>query len=438
MSGDGTNRYYGGGEAPDSGAAAGYDPAATRDDPYQDADGGGLSSPAGASDRPAQFVSTYGRGAKRARPLRKKVRLSGPDSPPPEPGMPGPGGPEGPGPAAAKPRGRRRWVRITTLTVLALILAFVGTALGTWFWASGKVTHVGAIADYPGRPAQGAGTNWLVVGSDSRSTLTPAQQDQYHVGSDQGLNTDTMLLLHYGATGPDLISIPRDSLVTIPAYTDSSGKSHAASKAKINSAYSAGGVQLLIETVELATGVRIDHYAEIGFLGVVNVVDSVGGVNVCLPAPVKDSHSGANLPAGCQTLNGTQSLELIRTRYSLANSDISRMANQQKFVVGLAHAALRPGVYLDPFTLYPFLGATLDSIAVDNGTGLWDLMIMSNHSRPLGGGKGTVGTVPIANEGYQVFGLGSTVLWDKAKAQQVFAAVNQDSAIPGGLLNTLG
>jgi LCP family protein required for cell wall assembly len=410
-----------------------FDAFTTGDDPCRaapDQAPGGPDTPAA----PAAFVSTYGRGAKRARPLfgRKPKLSSGPGSPPGDgSGTPAPA-------AAAKPRRRRRWVRITTLTVLVLVLALIGTGIGTWLWASSKISHAGTIAGYTGRPAQGGGTNWLIVGSDSRSTLTPAQRNQYHVGSDQGLNTDTMLLLHYGATGPDLISIPRDSYVTIPAYTDSSGKAHSSYKSKINSAYSAGGVQLLIETVEMATGVRIDHYLEIGFLGVVNVVDSVGGVNLCLASPVKDSHSGANLPAGCQTLDGAQSLELIRTRYSLANSDISRMANQQKFVVGLAHAALRPGVLLDPFTFYPFTGATLDSIAVDNGTGLWDLMNMSWHSRSLGGGKGTVGTVPIANEGYQVSGLGSTVLWNAAKAQQVFAAVNQDAAIPSGLLNSLG
>jgi LCP family protein required for cell wall assembly len=444
MSGERPDRFYGAGDPsePEAGPTPGFDPMATRDDPRQ-VDPGPVSSNRASSnpDTPgaaapmAPAVSTYGRGAKRARPLfAKKPKLSGgPDAP----DAPGDGG--GPGAApGAKPRRRRRWVRITTLTVLVLLLALIGTMLGTWFWASGKVTHAGAITDYSGRPVQGGGTNWLIVGSDSRSNLTPAQRDQYHVGSDQGLNTDTMLLLHYGASGPDLISIPRDSYVTIPAYTDANGKSHSAYKAKINSAYSAGGVPLLIETVETATGVRIDHYAEIGFLGVVNVVNSVGGVNLCLASPVKDSHSGANLPAGCQTLNGTQSLALIRTRYSLANSDISRMANQQKFVVGLSHATLRPGVLLNPFTFYPVTGAMLDSIAVDNGTGLWDLLNMSWHSRSLGGGKGTVGTVPIANEGYQVSGLGSTVLWDKAKAAQVFGAVNQDAAIPSGLLNSLG
>jgi LCP family protein required for cell wall assembly len=454
VSGERGGRFYGTGDSsePEAGPTPGFDPMATRDDPRQVYPGPVSSNPVssnpvssnpvspnpgppGAAAPGGPAVSTYGRGAKRARPLfAKKPKLSvGPDSPD------APGGGGGPGAApGAKPRRRRRWVRITTLTVLVLLLALVGTVLGTWFWASGKVTHAGAISDYPGRPVQGGGTNWLIVGSDSRSNLTQAQKDQYHVGSDQGLNTDTMLLLHYGANGPDLISIPRDSYVTIPAYTDSNGKSHKAYKTKINSAYSAGGVPLLVETVETATGVRIDHYAEIGFLGVVNVVNSVGGVNLCLASPVKDSHSGANLPAGCQTLNGTQSLALIRTRYSLANSDISRMANQQKFVVGLAHAALRPGVFLDPFTFYPFAGATLDSVAVDNGTGLWDLLNMSWHGRSLGGGKGTVGTVPIANEGYQVSGLGSVVLWDKTKAAQVFGAVNQDTAIPSGLLNSLG
>lgn len=334
--------------------------------------------------------------------------------------------------------GRRRWLRITLISLLALVVLFVAAFAGTWLWASSKITKVAALSDYSGRPAQGAGTNWLVVGSDSRSNMTAAQKDQYHTGSDQGQRTDTILLLHYGASGPDLISIPRDSYVTIPAYTDSSGKSHSASKNKINAAYDLGGAPLLTKTVEMATGVRVDHYMEIGFLGVVNVVDSVGGVHLCLDTPVRDSHSGANLSAGCQNLDGQQSLALIRTRYSLANSDISRMANQQKFVSALAKAALRPGVEYNPFTLYPFLSATLNSIAVDNGTGLSDLVGMSSHARGITGNGGTTGTVPIANEGYQVSGIGSAVLWDSAKASRLFDAVNQDKAIPSGLLNTIG
>ncbi|MBS2961949.1 LCP family protein [Actinocrinis puniceicyclus] len=392
MSGDGSDRYYGAGARRPE-----FDPGqATADGPARD--------PLGPS------VSTYGRGGKSARP-----------------------------PKAGRAGGRRRRRgRTVVLVLLALLLVVLGSAVGTWLWASAKLTKVAALSDYDGRPAPGAGTNWLVVGSDSRSNLTAAQKSQLHVGSDQGQRTDTIMLLHYGSGAPELISIPRDSYVTIPAYTDSSGKSHGASRNKINAAYDLGGAPLLAKTVETATGVRVNHYLEIGFLGVVNVVNAVGGVNLCLDAPVKDSHSGADLPAGCQTLDGTQSLALIRTRYSLANSDISRMANQQKFVAALAKSALRPGVEFNPFTLYPFLDSALGSVAVDNGSGLSDLVGMARKVRPITGGKGVVGTVPIKNEGYQVSGIGSTVLWDSTKAKRLFGAVNQDAAIPSGLLNTIG
>jgi LCP family protein required for cell wall assembly len=399
VSGNGSDRYYGSG-----GGGAQW----PEFDPEQ------VTQDAPARDPLAPSTSTYGRGGKSVKPRPPRT-------------------------AGSARAGGRRWVRITVLTLLALIVLFVATGIGTWLWASGKVTKVAALSDYDGRPAAGAGTNWLVVGSDARSNLTPAQKSQLHVGSDQGQRTDTILLLHYGSGAPDLISIPRDSYVTIPAYTDSSGKSHGASHNKINAAYDLGGAPLLTKTVEMATGVRINHYMEIGFLGVVNVVDSVGGVNLCLDAPVKDSHSGADLPAGCQTLNGTQSLALIRTRYSLANSDISRMANQQKFVAALAKSALRPGVEFNPFTLYPFLDSALGSVAVDNGSGLSDLVTMARKVQPItGGSKGNVGTVPIKNEGYNVSGIGSTVLWDSTKAKQLFGAVNQDTAIPSGLLNTIG
>lgn len=359
-----------------------------------------------------------------------------PSQPPGPPGPPYP--PEQPERAKPPRRpGRRRWGRTIGLTVLALILVFLATSIGTYFWASGKIAKVGALTVYSGQPAQGKGTNWLIVGSDSRSDLTPAQKLEFHAGSDSGQRSDTIMLLHYGASGPDLISIPRDSYVTIPAYSDSSGTSHSASKNKINAAYNFGGAQLLVQTVEEATGVHIDHYLEVGFLGVVNVVNSVGGVYMCLPSPVHDSYSGANLAAGCQNLNGTQALALIRSRYSLPDSDISRMANQQDFVAALVKSTLRPGILFNPFAFYPTLSSAFGSIAVDNGTGLSDLISLALNSRSIAEGKGAVGTVPISNQGYNVPGVGSSVLWNTTAAQQLFAAVNSDTAIPSGLLNNL-
>jgi LCP family protein required for cell wall assembly len=352
------------------------------------------------------------------------------------------GGGDPAGGSGAAGRGRRRWGLISGVTVLVVVLALVGTLLGTWFWASSKLTHVGALTSYSGRPAQGAGTNWLLAGSDSRDTLTAAQQRQYHTGSQSaitGSRSDTILILHYGSGGPDLISIPRDSYVEIPAYRDSKGAEHSAQHNKINAAYDLGGPQLLVQTVEENFGIRIDHYLEIGFLGIVNMVDTVGGVHMCLSAAIHDSRSGANLAAGCQTVDGTQALAYVRSRYSLPNSDISRMSDQQAFVRAVIQAADRPGVYLDPFTLYPFLGAVLDSIAVDDGTGVSDLLTMARHVRGLSSATGgTTGTMPIANESYQVSGIGDAVQIDKTKAGEVAAAVNQDKPIPKGLLNSIG
>jgi len=340
-----------------------------------------------------------------------------------------------------KPRKRRRRGRIIAFTALGVVLALIITGVASWFWASGKVTHIGALNDFSGRPAQGVGTNWLLTGSDGRDTLTPAQQEEYHTGSAgsiTGARTDTVMILHYGATGPDLISIPRDSYVAIPAYKDSKGAEHSASHNKINAAYDLGGAQLLVQTVEQNFGIRIDHYLEIGFLGIVNMVNEAGGVNMCLKSAIHDSYSGANLSAGCQTLNGTQALAYVRSRYSLPNSDISRMSDQQAFIKGIVGAADRPGVYLNPFTLYPFVGAVLNSVAADNGTGLSDLLDMASHAKPLGSSGGTTGTMPIASETYVVSGIGDTVEIDKTKAAELTGAVNQDKAIPSGLLNYLG
>ncbi len=391
-----------------------------------------------------EHASTYG-GVSGKRPKRRRPAGYGSDEPP---GAGPDGGGGGPAPTAQGGDGgeggapkRRRWGRIIGFTAIGLVLVFIVGFISTWFWASGKITHVGALTGYTSRPAAGVGTNWLLAGSDGRDTLTKAQQDEYHTGSAgaiTGSRTDTIMLLHYGSSGPDLISIPRDSYVAIPAYTDAKGVAHSASHNKINAAYEEGGPQLLVQTVEENFGIRIDHYLEIGFLGIVNMVNAVGGVHMCLSKAVHDNYSGADLSAGCQTLNGAQALAYVRSRYSLPNSDVSRMSDQQAFIKALVDAAVQPGVLLNPFEFYPFTNGVLSSVAADNGTGLLDLIRMARSAKPLASGGGTTGTMPIADEGYSVSGLGDTVLLDQTKTAKVIAAVNADKPIPSGLLNSLG
>ena len=148
-----------------------------------------------------------------------------------------------------------------------------------WRQATGSDTslhRIPALADYPERPAAGTGTTWLLVGSDSRQGLTPEQQAELTTGGDLGTGrTDTILLVHvpgFGSSTPTtMVSIPRDSYVPIPGNGED----------KINAAFAFGGAPLLAQTVEQATGLRLDHYAEIGFDGFAVMVDAVGGVTMC-------------------------------------------------------------------------------------------------------------------------------------------------------------
>ena len=325
-------------------------------------------------------------------------------------------------------RRRSRW-KILLLVVSVLVILLLLVVAGTWIWADGKLTKVAAITDYSGRPADGPGTNWLIVGSDSRAGLTKEQQQELHVGSDSGVNTDTVMVLHKGSNGPVLMSIPRDSYVTIPAYADSGGTAHASHKDKINAAFAAGGPQLLVKTVETTTGIHLDHYTEVGFTGVVTIVNALGGVPICLSAPVVDSKSGADLKAGCQTLNGTRSLQLLRTRYSLPDSDLSRIQNQQQFLQAMAKQVVRPGTWLNPFTLYPFLNAALDSLTVDQGTGMWTLSQFGRQMYKVSGSGGKTVTVPLSTQNYTTPSGASAVLWSPSGSATLFNEIQNDKPV---------
>ncbi|MFD8483845.1 LCP family protein [Kitasatospora sp. NPDC059673] len=382
------------------------------------------------------------------------VPLSRPDQPPYQGGGTpgGPGTPSGPGDrppyggrppyepgpnpsgdAAQQPaRPRRSRKKIIGYSALGLVLVLLTTLTGTYFWADGKLRHENVLADYPGRPPAGKGTNWLIVGSDSREGLTDAQEDSLHTGSAEGKRSDSMMILHIGDHGNTLMSIPRDSWVQIPAHQDTSGngKSIAAATRKINASFASGGGRLLVQTVETNTGLRIDHYAEIGFAGFVGLVDAVGGVEMTIDQPIKDKDSGLDLKAGTQTLSGKQALAFVRQRHQMADQDLGRMRNQQKFLSALAKQAASPGTLLNPFTFYPLASAGLDTLIVDKDAGLTDLGSMFLAMKGVTGGDGQTITVPIGNPDYRTPTGESAVKWDPAKSKAVFDAMKNDTAVP--------
>jgi LCP family protein required for cell wall assembly len=325
------------------------------------------------------------------------------------------------------PGSRARKVKVALVGLAVVVLA---VSTGTYFWADSKLRREVDLSQVPDRPATGEGTNYLIVGSDSREGMTAAEKKDLHTGSADGKRTDSMMVLHVGSNGNTLLSLPRDSYVTIPAFTgEESGKKYPATTHKLNTAYAWGGEKLLTQTVEYNTGLHMNHYAEIGFDGFVNLVNSLGGVNICLDKAIKDTASGADLKAGCQTLNGAQSLAFVRQRHQEADQDLGRMRNQQKFLSTLAKQAASPSTVLNPSKLYPVIGSGLDTLLVDKDMGLWSLGSMFFAMKGVTGGEGKSMTVPISTSNYQTPSDGVAVKWDMTKAKKLFEELKNDQPV---------
>ncbi|QOV37921.1 LCP family protein [Streptomyces ferrugineus] len=336
----------------------------------------------------------------------------------------GSGGPGGPG--MGEPRPAPNWRRRFKVATITLVTVLLVTTVGTYFWADSKLNRDVDLSKVIDRPEAGEGTNYLIVGSDSREGMSAEEKKKLHTGSADGKRTDSMMLLHVGSNGDTLISLPRDSDVEIPTYVGSeSGKTFKGTgrHTKLNAAYSEDGPTLLVRTVEFNTGLHIDHYVEIGFAGFANIVDAVGGVEMDIPRDIKDSKSGADFKKGKQTLNGEEALAFVRTRYALPGSDLDRTQNQQKFLNALANQVATPSTVLNPFKLYPTMGAGLDSLIVDKDMSLWDLASMFWAMKGVNGGDGKSMNMPTAGSS------GGNLLWDKAKVKQLVEELKNDQKV---------
>ncbi|MDF8262980.1 LCP family protein [Luteipulveratus flavus] len=345
---------------------------------------------------------------------------AGPGGPggPREPGGPGgPRQPRGPEPVAApRPRRRRRWTKWLA-AFLVILLLWVGAIAWAGHAVWGKVAKVDAIPTGE-RPAEGKGTNIVLVGSDSREGLTTEQKRDLGTGSAAGRRTDSIMLLHMPESGdPTLVSLPRDSYVKIPGHR----------RNKINAAFSVGGPQLLVQTVEGATGMHVDGYMEIGFGGFASVVDSVGGVRMCLPKAMKDEKAHIDLPAGCQNLDGKNALGYVRARYFDPLGDLGRAKRQREFLGALMKKMASPGNVINPFKLKSMGASGAQGVAVDKDMSPWGALKVMLALKNLSGGKGQSIQVPVADNNYST-PAGSAVKWDADKATALFDALNKDQS----------
>ena len=308
------------------------------------------------------------------------------------------GGP--PAGAPARSTGARRPAPGATIArSIAAVLSALVLAGSGWGWhlvrvAEASVSRTDAIpdsgnADILGDDHAGEAMNLLLVGVDSRNGLTPEQQEEFSTGDPDGLlNTDSMMLVHVPAdgSGASFVSLPRDTYVPIPGHGES----------RLNSAYSRGynaaegsaaersaaAAQLLIQTVSQFTGLEIDHYAEINLLGFINLSSIVGGVEVNLCAATSDAFSGADFPAGIQTISGADALTFVRQRHGLPQGDLDRVVRQQVYIAGMLRNVLASDLLLDLGRQQAIVEQVGSSITFDSGLDVFDLAAQMQGVQP--------------------------------------------------------
>jgi LCP family protein required for cell wall assembly len=362
----------------------------------------------GADDEATQAIRQQPRDdATRQIPVQQQP----PPSPPPrrEPTRPTP--PPVAPPPGTEPGGSRggmfRRPKFYIRTILVLILLWVIYLVAVPFFAWQKVEKVDFEPDGD-RPDDQPGTTYLMVGSDSRGDLTAAERKKLGTGNVAGQRTDSIMLLHTG-DGPNLLmSIPRDSRVAIPGHGDDE---------KINAAFAYGGPKLLTETIENETGIRVDHYVEIGFGGFVDLVDAVGGIEICPKQAINDKLAKLNIKKGCQEADGPTALGYARSRHTYAQGDLQRAQAQREVVAGIGREVASPWSVINPFRYWNLNMAATKAVAVGEGMGPFKAVMWASAMTNVDGKDGLTCGVPIAD---------LSVQWDEKRSQQMFKAIIED------------
>lgn len=323
----------------------------------------------------------------------------------------------------ARSKGRRIAVigarSIATALALVILLG-TGFAHAAYTKLSKTSGSLASVDSGPGnvsaKGVDGRDLNIVIVGNDSRDGYTAAQLAELSTTADGGgVNTDTIMMIHVPANGAaaSVVSFPRDSYVQIPGY----------GKSKINSAFADGylnasqnaseaqkraaGQKVLIDTISQLTGVQIDHYVEVSLLGVVNLTNALGGVEVNLCQAAKDSYSGVNLPAGKTQLNGQQALSFVRQRHGLDGGDLDRVKRQQYFFGAVIRKVLATNL-LNISKLNSLISAVGTTISYDPGLNPLDL---ADQMRNIAAGSVSFRTIPLAAVSQaKISGVGDVVV----------------------------
>lgn len=312
--------------------------------------------------------------------------------------------------AARRRHGARHIVR---LTVLILLGALAIAVFGGWGWIDSRLNKEN---DWLTTKANGTATSWLILGSDERDGTTGGSSDDT-----PGFRTDTILMLIKPKSGPSaLISIPRDSLVQVDGQY-----------MKINAAAEIGGNKALVEAVESISGLKVNHIAKIKFGGLQNVVNAIGGVNLCYDQTVNDPYSGLDWQAGCHTVDGGTALAFSRMRYADANGDFGRAQRQRQVIGAIISKTMSKETLTSPSKVTKAMDAALSAVTVDHKTSPLTLARMAFAFKSATGSKGISGSVYWTDPDYTVDGVGSSVLLDETRNTELFSQLAAGSHAAG-------
>ncbi|MGW8884451.1 LCP family protein [Streptomyces sp. NPDC055749] len=307
--------------------------------------------------------------------------------------------------------------------------ALAATALASVVALGAMMQSTDALVSADGADAGGTGTNILLMGTDTRDTITEQQKKKYRLGG-QGCDcSDTMMLVHITQDRErvSVVSIPRDSLAELPAHTDRrTGEEHGAHLAKINAAHAEGGGDLAVRTVEAKTGLEIDRFLTVDFARFMKTVDELGGVDVCTPSSLSDPSTGLDLAAGTHHLGGGDSLRYARSRKVDNLVDFGRMQRQQKFLVGFVKSMRSDGILESPSRLNELAGALVPAGGAENALSAVELVSLAGDLRGVKLSSLEFATVPIGDFNKDVEGVGSTLAWDETKSAAVFETLGRD------------
>ena len=319
--------------------------------------------------------------------------------------------------------------RLVAVAVTGLVLVASGGAFAAWR-LNANITKIDVTAAIGvDRPTDQAGTadavNLLLVGSDTREG---EGNDAYADNDGQdGAQSDTNLLVHLSAdrTRATVVSIPRDSMTPGPPECSATAPRDEWVTRQWNQNYRKGGTGCVIRALEGNTGLRVDHYAVVDFRGFKQMVDALGGVEVCTTSAIDDSHTHLRLQPGRHTLDGRQALQYVRTRKSVGDgSDLGRIRRQQAFLASVMQEATSTQLLVQPTRLYAFLDAATRSLTTDPDFGVGTMSDLASSVKGIGLGEIQFVTVPVE----PFVPDPNRVQW-RESAEQIWSALREDRQV---------